>query len=77
MKQRLASWLADAGDLGDGVDEDTDTVLPEVAGEAVADGDGIDDLQVRPVVEDDLLSLLDGHSDQLRPRRLLAAGDLV
>ena len=68
------SKLANAGGLRDGVDEDADTVGPEVLGHGGADREDLDDLHVRPVLHDDLLGLLDGLANQLRPRRLLAAG---
>ena len=66
--------LANAGDLRNGVDEDADTVGPEVPGHGGADREDLDDLHIRPVLHDDLLGLLDGLPNQLRPRRLLAAG---
>lgn len=73
----MRQTLADAGDLGDGVDEDTDTVKSEVLGHLGAHREDLDRLHVRPVLEDGLLGLLDGSPNQLRPRRLLAAGDFV
>ena len=68
------SKLANAGGLRNGVDEDADTVGPEVPGHRCADREDLDVLHVRPVLHDGLLGLLDGLPNQLRPRRLLAAG---
>lgn len=67
------SKLANAGDLRNGVDEDADTVEPEVLRHHGADREDLDDLHIRPVLHDDLLRLLDGLPNQLRPRCLLAA----
>jgi hypothetical protein len=62
------------GRLGDGVDEDADTVGAKILGHRRADGQH-DDVGVGLVLENDLLGLLYAQPNHLRPRRL-AAGAL-
>ena len=58
--------------LGDGVDEDPDTVGAEILGHRRADRQHLD-VGVGLVFEDHLLGLLYAHPHHLRPRRLAAA----
>jgi hypothetical protein len=60
------------GRLGDGVDEDADTVGAEILGHRRADRQHVD-VCVGLVFEDHLLGLLYAHPHHLRPRRLAAA----
>ena len=60
------------GRLGDGADEDADTVGAEIPGHRRADRQHVD-VGVGLVFEDHLLGLLYAHPHHLRPRRLAAA----
>ena len=75
-KPARAIHLSNVGGLGDGAHEDADTVGPQVLGHGGADRHH-DDVGVGLVLEDDLLSLLDGQPDHLRPRSLLSTGEVV
>ena len=61
---------------GDGAHEDADTVGPQVLGHGGADRHH-DNVGVGLVLQDDLLGLLDGQPDHLRPRSLLSTGEVV
>ena len=71
-KPAPASLSADVGRLGDGVDEDADTVGAVIHGHRRADWQD-DDVGVGLVLEDHLLGFLHAEPDHLRPRRLGAA----
>lgn len=67
--------LSDLGDLSDGggvVDEDADALGVDLGGDDGSDAQH-DDVNVRPVVEDDVLRRLRRQPHNLRPRRLVAA----
>ena len=61
-----ASLSADIGRLGDGVDEDADTVGAVIHGHRRADWQD-DDVGVGLVLEDHLLGFLHAEADHLRP----------